>query len=324
MVAEVTYSLVIPVFNEEEVLPALFARLNALTDSVGDTWEIILVNDGSRDGSLTLIADKHQQDPRYRIIDLSRNFGHQIAITAGIDHAVGKAVIVMDADLQDPPEVIPSLIERWKQGYDVVSAKRTHRHGETTFKLTTARVFYRIINRLASVELQEDVGDFKLLDRKVVDALKSMKEQARYMRGMISWLGFSQTTVPYERHKREAGASKYPLFKMMTLAIDGIVGFSDVPLRMALWFGATVSVVSFFYGMFVVFGRIAGNEAIQGWTSTMVILSFLGGVILMMLGIVGLYVGRIYEQVKQRPLYLVERADPPAAGTSAARNKTKI
>ncbi len=301
MSADICYSLVVPVYNEADVLPLLFERLDALLDQMDAPAEVVLVNDGSHDASLMLLQRKAQEDERYWIVSLSRNFGHQIAITAGIDHARGKAVIVMDADLQDPPEVVQQMIAQWKAGFAVVSAKRKKREGESLFKRWTAHVFYRVLRRMTSVDIEEDVGDFKLLDRKVVDAFRNMREQDRFVRGMISWLGFKQTSVSYVRDELAAGRTKYTLIKMMRLATDGIIGFSDIPLRFALWFGALVSAVAIFYGLFVIAGWFFSSRLVEGWTSTVVILSFLGGVNLMMFGVVEFdQLGRAIS-IKEKP-----------------------
>ena len=323
MSQDVCYSLVVPVYNEAEVLPLLFERLDVLLDQMDEPAEVVLVNDGSRDPSLMLLQRKARQDPRFRVVNLSRNFGHQIAITAGIDTARGRAVIVMDADLQDPPELVHQMIGQWKAGFAVVSAKREKREGESLFKRWTAHLFYRLLSRMTSVDIERDVGDFKLLDRKVVEAFRGMREQDRFVRGMISWLGFKQTSVNFVRAERAAGRTKYPIFKMMRLAANGIVGFSDIPLRVALWFGALVSIMAIFYGLWVIAGWFFDSRLVQGWTSTVVILSFLGGVNLMMFGVVGLYVGRIYEQVKNRPLYIVDTADSEGAANVASGSGTE-
>lgn len=313
MTQAVRYSFVIPVFNEREVLPLLFDRLDAMQQKLDGPAEFVMIDDGSKDGSLQILQVKAKADPSYRVLKLSRNFGHQVAITAGIDQAKGDAVIVIDADLQDPPEVSFQLIEKWKEGFAVVAAKRESRAGESAFKLATAKMFYRILAKLTPVQIEHDVGDFRLMDRKVVDAFKSMRERDRFVRGMISWLGYEQTTVSYSRAERAAGTTKYPLSKMIRLATNGIIGFSDIPLRAALWFGATVSLLAILYGLYVTAGWFFNDDLVQGWASTIVILSLLGGVNLMMIGIAGLYIGRIYEQVKNRPLYLLDDADaaPP-------------
>ena len=297
-------SFVIPVYNEEDVLPQLFERMDALLGRLDADSEVILVNDGSADRSLQMIRAK-AADPHYHVVDLSRNFGHQIAITAGIDRARGDAIIIMDADLQDPPEVAIDLIRAWREGAEVVAARRRRRAGETWFKRASAKMFYRVMSRLSPVRFPQDVGDFRLIDRKVADALRSMNERNRYFRGMVSWVGFRQAEVLYDRQERAAGTSKYSLRAMVMLASNGILGFSEVPLRMALWFGLGVSMVSFIAVIWVLLGALLGGEMASGWASTMIMLSFLSGVQLLTVGVVGLYVGRIYNEVKGRPLYFV-------------------
>ncbi|MGL4593017.1 MAG: glycosyltransferase family 2 protein [Aestuariivirga sp.] len=297
-------SFVIPVYNEEDVLPQLFERMDALLGRLDADSEVILVNDGSADRSLQMIRAK-AADPHYHVVDLSRNFGHQIAITAGIDRARGDAIIIMDADLQDPPEVAIDLIRAWREGAEVVAARRRRRAGETWFKRASAKMFYRLMSRLSPVRFPQDVGDFRLIDRKVADALRSMNERNRYFRGMVSWVGFRQAEVLYDRQERAAGTSKYSLRAMVMLASNGILGFSEVPLRMALWFGLGVSMVSFIAVIWVLLGALLGGEMASGWASTMIMLSFLSGVQLLTVGVVGLYVGRIYNEVKGRPLYFV-------------------
>jgi dolichol-phosphate mannosyltransferase len=279
--------------------------MNAVMDQVGLPSEVVLVNDGSTDKSLVIMDQIAAADPRYVVVNLSRNYGHQVAITAGIDHARGNAVITLDADLQDPPEVALEMIARWREGYHVVLAKRLARDGETAFKRTSANLFYRGLRRLSSVDVPLDVGDFRLLDRCVVDALCAMPEQDRYLRGMISWAGFRTAEVPYRREGRAAGESKYPLREMIKLATNGLLGFSDVPLRLALWFGMLVSVAALALGAYIFFNWFLNSDLVEGWTSTVVILTMLGGIQLLMLGIVGLYIGRIHNEVKRRPLYFI-------------------
>ena len=314
----IRYSLVLPIYNEAEVLPLLFDRLDALLAAMDGNAEIVLVNDGSRDSSLKLMREKAKKDERYRIYNLSRNFGHQIAITAGMDVAQGEAVIVMDADLQDPPEVVLQMITKWQEGFAVISAKRVAREGESMFKRATAAIFYRILQSMSPVQFEMDVGDFRLLDRSVLDAFKSMREKDRFVRGMISWLGFEQTTIEFVRAERAAGETKYPLFRMLKLAADGILGFSDMPLRAALWVGALVSALAVFYGLFVIAGWLVSGQLVEGWTSTVVTLAFLGGINLMMTGVVGLYVGRIHNEVKGRPLYILDPATQDRKASNTA------
>ncbi|WP_428688722.1 glycosyltransferase family 2 protein [Roseibium sp.] len=297
-------SFVIPVYNEEAVLEMLFARLDALVERIDADCEFLFVDDGSRDRSLELLHRK-AHTPHFRVIELSRNFGHQIAITAGIDSADGDAIVIMDADLQDPPEVALDLIEAWRKGAEIVSARRRQREGETWFKRASAKLFYRLLARLSPVKIPEDVGDFRLIDRKVADALRAMPERDRYFRGMVSWVGFRHVEVLYDRHERAAGSSKYSLKSMFLLATNGIIGFSDLPLRIALWFGLAVSMISFIAVIWTLVGTFLGGPVVSGWASTMIMLSFLSGVQLLTIGLVGLYVGRIYNEVKGRPLYFV-------------------
>lgn len=311
----VRYSIVVPVFDEEAIVPILLHRLDLLLDALDGPDEVIFVDDGSRDTGPIVLRAKAKADPRYRFIGLSRNFGHQIAITAGLDAALGQAVIIMDADLQDPPEVVLQLVECWKQGFQIVDAKRVRRQGETVFKRAAASVFYRVLNHLAGVKVPRDVGDFRLVDRAVVDAFNAMPERDRFVRGMFAWLGFRHTTVSYERAPRAAGTTKYPLRKMIRLATDAIVGFSDVPLRTAIWVGLSVSALATFYGIYVVASWMAGSHFVEGWASTIVVLSLLSGLQMLMTGIVGLYIGRIHAEVKRRPLYIVDTA---AAGRTPA------
>jgi dolichol-phosphate mannosyltransferase len=302
----VQYSIVVPVFNEEAVLPILLKRLDALMDGLDAPAEAILVDDGSTDCSSIVLRARAKDDPRYRYIGLTRNFGHQIAITAGMDAASGKAVIVMDADLQDPPEVVREMIGRWKEGYDVVYARRVSREGESAFKRWTAACFYKLLSRLSSVDIPQDVGDFRLIDRKVLEAFLAMPEQDRFVRGMFAWLGFRQTAVDFHRSARAAGDTKYPFWKMLRLAVNAVIGFSDAPLKLAIWLGLAVSGLALCVGFYAI-ARYLANEVVTGWTSTVVIVSFLSGINLLMSGIMGLYIGRIHAEVKRRPLYVVEQ-----------------
>jgi polyisoprenyl-phosphate glycosyltransferase len=304
----VKYSIVIPIYNEEESFPALVRRLRGVLDRLDGPAEVVLVDDGSRDGSYELMAAVTQEDPRFKVLQLSRNFGHQIAITAGMDVAAGQAVIVMDADLQDPPEVILDMAARWQEGYEVVYAVRAHREGETAFKRKTATLFYGLQRRLAEIDQPVEVGDFRLVDRKALNAFLQMRERNRYVRGMFSWVGFRQTAVPYVRASRGAGTSKYPLRKMVRLALDGFVGFSTAPLRFALTLGLVMAVASVLYGMTAIAVKLAGVADVPGYASLLVTITFLSGVQLMVVGMVGQYVGRIYDEVRGRPLYLVREA----------------
>ena len=304
-----TYSLVVPIFNEEAVIPVLIKRLDALLEAFDAEAEVIVVDDGSSDTSAIVIEAKARADKRYRLIKLSRNFGHQIAITVGLDYAAGRAVIVMDADLQDPPEVVLEMIAKWKEGYDVVSAKRASRQGESRFKRVTAHLFYRLMGRLGDVAPPRNAGDFRLVDRKALDCFLAMPERDRFVRGMFAWIGFRQGTVTFDRPPRAAGETKYSLRTMTRLATSGILSFSDAPLRLALWAGAGVSALAFVYGSSVIVRWALGDPSLErGWSSTIVVIAALGGANMLMTGVVGLYVGRIYAEAKGRPLYIVERA----------------
>lgn len=317
-----SYSFVIPVHNEEESLPELFDRLTGVMRQLDAVSEVILVDDGSSDGSYRLMCERHRVDPRFKVVRLSRNFGHQLALTAGTDLAAGDAVVIMDADLQDPPEVALELAERWREGYDVVYAVRTEREGETRFKRATAALFYRLLNRLTSVSMPSDVGDFRLVDARALAAFREMRESNRYVRGMFAWVGFRQTGVSYTRAPRRAGETKYPLRRMLRLGTNAIIGFSDAPLRLALGIGFTVAGLSVLAAVWAAIVRLGGYYAVPGWASLVVVVSFLGGVQLIVLGMIGLYVGRIYEEVKRRPLYLVSELigiGDPAADQQAPR-----
>jgi dolichol-phosphate mannosyltransferase len=298
-------SIVVPVFNEEEVLPALYDRVSGVMARSGASWELLLVDDGSRDRSLETMRELRARDPRVSVLELSRNFGHQVAISAGLDHARGAAVVVMDADLQDPPEVVLDMIARWREGCDVVYGRRRARHGERPFKRATAAAFYRLIRALTSVDIPADTGDFRLMSRRAVEALRRLRERNRFVRGLSAWVGFRQVSVEYDRAPRLAGETKYPLRKMVRFASDAIVSFSITPLRVATAFGFAVSFASFAYAAYAVYLKIVTGESLPGWASLMVAVVFLGGVQLLCLGILGEYVGRIFEEVKARPLYLV-------------------
>jgi polyisoprenyl-phosphate glycosyltransferase len=300
------YSIIVPLFNEEHVLPILMRRLDALLDQLDAPAEVILVDDGSRDAGPIFCAAKARTDKRYRYMRLSRNFGHQVAITAGMDQASGDAVIVMDADLQDPPEVVLEMIAEWKRGFEIVYAERLSREGEGRFKRAAADMFYRVLGRLSPIEIPRNVGDFRLVDRKVVDSFRAMPERDRFVRGMFAWLGFKQTVVGFHRPPRAAGETKYPLAKQLRLAVDGLVSFSDTPLRLALWAGAAVSTIAMLYGCWVIAVWATHTNLAPGWSSIVVVTAFLGGANMMMTGIMGLYVGRIHAEVKGRPLYVVD------------------
>lgn len=302
---EVRYSLVLPIFNEEAVLPTLLRRIDALLDALDAPGEAIFVDDGSRDSSAIFLRFKARQDPRYRFIGLSRNFGHQPAITAGMDVARGQAIVVMDADLQDPPEVVLDMIAKWREGYDVVYARRATRAGESRFKLWSADLFYRLLSRMSDVEIPRNVGDFRLIDRKVLDAFRGMPEQDRFVRGMFAWLGFKQTAIEFQRAAREAGVTKYNFARMARLALNALIGFSDAPLKFIAATGFAVSALAGLYGLYVLWGWAWGADYVSGWASTILAVSLLGGMNMLMTGVVGLYVGRIHGEVKRRPLYVV-------------------
>lgn len=322
-----TFSVVAPVYNEEQLIAEFCRRVIAALEPLGEPFELVLVNDGCRDRSPEIMRELHERDPRIKVINFSRNFGHQIAITAGTDYAAGKAVIVIDSDLQDPPEVIPELIARWREGYQVVYGVREEREGETWFKKTTAALFYRLIVRITNVKIPVDTGDFRLMDRKVVDTLKRMREHHRFMRGLSAWVGFRQTGVPYRRHARTAGTTKYPLRKMLRFALDGITSFSYLPLQLATYLGFIVAAISMLFLLVVFVMRLANPAAAEpafyGQASTLASVLFLGAVQLISLGIIGEYVGRIYDEVKGRPLYIVAEtlgvAEPGATSAAAVR-----
>jgi polyisoprenyl-phosphate glycosyltransferase len=300
-----TYSLVIPAYNEEGVMPELATRLGEVMDALDGDAEAILVDDGSRDRTYELMLEAADKDPRLRAVRLSRNFGHQIALTAGVDLAAGDAVIVMDADLQDPPEVVLELAKRWREGYDVVYAVREEREGETRFKRSTAAWFYRGFNRISKVQVPVDVGDFRLVDRRALDVFNQMRESNRFVRGMFSWIGLRQTGVTYTRQERFAGETKYPLRKMLRFATTGVISFSSAPLRAALNLGFFVSAVAFGLAVWSIIVKITDLYDVPGWTSIVVVTTMLGGVQLIILGVIGEYIGDIHDEVKRRPLYVI-------------------
>jgi dolichol-phosphate mannosyltransferase len=299
-------TIIAPIFNEKENIPELYRRVSTVMESTGESWELIMVDDGSTDGSTDVIRELAQNDQHVRPVIFARNFGHQIAVTAGWDFSRGQAVVIIDADLQDPPEVIPELIAKWREGYEVVYATRTEREGETWFKLFTASLFYRLIYRIADIDIPLDAGDFRLLDRKVVDVLNTMRERYRFPRGMTAWVGFRQVGVPYRRAARFAGETKYPFRKMFRLAINAITGFSYFPLQLATYLGFISASLSILAIPVVAIARLIGEEeAFYGQATTLIAVLFLGGIQLISLGILGEYIGRLYEEVKHRPLYIV-------------------
>jgi dolichol-phosphate mannosyltransferase len=303
----ITYSIVIPVFDEVESLPELYRRVKEVMETNGEPWELILVDDGSTDGSTQKIGEIARKDKHIRPVIFARNFGHQIAITAGWDYARGKAIVILDADLQDPPEVILDLAKKWKEGYEVVYAVRAEREGESWFKKLTASIFYRVIFHITDVKIPLDTGDFRLMDRKVVDVLKQMPERHRFPRGMSAWVGFRQVGVNYKRAARYGGVTKYPFRKMLRLAINAITSFSYFPLQVATFFGFFSASLAILAIPIVVYLRMAGIPQFTGQATTLIAVLFLGGVQLISLGILGEYVGRLYDEAKGRPLYVVRK-----------------
>lgn len=305
-----TLSVVVPAYNEEGGLAELQRRLSAVLDGMGVEWEVVYVNDGSTDSTLQVLCGF--RDQRVAIIDLSRNFGKEIAMTAGLDHARGDAVVIIDADLQDPPELIPELARKWRQGFDVVYARRTARQGETFCKKATARLFYRVIQALSRVRIPEDTGDFRLLSRRAVEALKLLREQHRFMKGLFAWIGYPQAAVHYRRDPRFRGESKWNYWRLWNFAIEGITSFSIAPLKLATYVGLLTALGAFLAAGVVVYKTLAYGEPVRGYPSLMVVMLFLGGVQLMGLGMIGEYLGRMFNETKQRPLYLVNRFVPSA------------
>ena len=300
-------SVIVPCYNEEQVIVETNRQLLAtLAGLEGFRFELVYVDDGSSDSTFELLREMHLADERVRVVRLSRNFGHQLAVSAGLEHVSGDAAIIIDADLQDPPEVIPEMVARWRDGYHVVYGMRTERAGETAFKLWTAKLFYRLINRLSKVQIPLDVGDFRLIDRRVIDVLLAMPERDRFLRGMVSWIGFRQVAVMYRRAERRAGTSKYPLWKMLRFAADGVMSFSLTPLRVALWVGFLSLGLAFAGILYALIIRLYTNDWVRGWTSIFTAVLFIGGAQLVTLGIIGEYIGRIYAEVKRRPLYVIE------------------
>ena len=301
-------SVIVPIFNEEEVIPELHRRMTAVLDSIGEPWELICIDDGSSDRSLSLLTALHEQDARIKIIHFSRNFGHQLAITAGMDYAQGDAVVIIDADLQDPPELIEEMLGKWRAGYEVVYAVRVDRRGESRFKLWTASTFYRLLRRITDVDIPLNAGDFRLMDRQVVLTMRRLRENHRFMRGLSSWVGFCQIGIEYQRAERFAGDTKYPLNTMIHLTLDAITSFSYIPLRLSTYFGFFLSLLSLLGIVVAVVLRLSGNSSFYGQATTLVAVLLLGGIQLIFLGILGEYLARIYDDVKARPLYIVSRA----------------
>lgn len=303
--SRIVYSIIVPMYNEEEVIGHTYERLAAVMERTGEPYELIFVNDGSRDRTAELVSMICQADPQVRLVDFSRNFGHQVAVSAGMDYAQGDAVVIIDADLQDPPEVILDMIDKWKEGYEVVYGQRLKRKGETPFKKLTALAFYRILRSMTNVDIPVDTGDFRLIDRKVCDVLKGLKEKNRFVRGLVSWVGFRQTSVEYVREERFAGETKYPFRKMVRFALDGITSFSYKPLKLASYLGFLLSIGGFIYLMVVIWQRLFTDTTQEGWTTIVALNLLFNGIILIILGVIGEYIGRIYDESKNRPLYIV-------------------
>ena len=302
----VRYSVVVPVYNEEAVAQECYVRLTKVMASLRDAYELIFVDDGSRDQTNAIISDFCRQDSHVRLVSFSRNFGHQAAISAGMDLSSGQAVIIIDADLQDPPEVILEMVKKWKEGYDVVYGQREKRKGESVFKKATAKLFYRFLSAQTDVDIPVDTGDFRLIDRKVCDVLSSLTEKNRYVRGLVSFAGFRQTGVRYVRDERFAGETKYPLKKMMNFAVDATTSFSKKPLKLAGYVGLFLSMASFVYLFITIYLKLFTQTTVSGWASILCVSLFFNGVVLIMLGIIGEYIGRIYYEVKNRPLYIIK------------------
>ncbi|QYR22796.1 glycosyltransferase family 2 protein [Paenibacillus sp. sptzw28] len=305
MAQKVRYSVIIPMYNEEAVIQETYRRLKKVMGMTGQTYELLFVNDGSKDKCAEMMKEFSYWDETVKVIDFSRNFGHQIAITAGMDYASGDAVIIIDADLQDPPELILQMIEKWKQGFEVVYAKRVKRSGESLFKKWSASLFYRVLRASTEISIPVDTGDFRLMDRKVCEEMKRLPENNRFVRGLVSWVGFRQTAIEYERDERLAGETKYPLRRMVKLCLDGITSFSYKPLKLAGYLGMVLSGAGFVFLVYVLYLAFFTNETIKGWPSLISITLIFNGFVLLMLGVLGEYIGRIYDETKGRPLYIV-------------------
>lgn len=310
-----TFSVVIPAYNEEEAIAETYRRVTEVMQNMGETYELVFVNDGSRDRTAFVIAGFCKNDRNVRLVNLSRNFGHMPAISAGMATARGDGIFIIDADLQDPPEIFPQMAEKWREGYHVVYGKRRNRAGESWFKKLSARLFYRTINALTTVDLPLDTGEFRLIDRKVCDAVNKLPEKNRYIRGLVSWVGFKQIAVEYDRQERFAGTTKYPLRKMLAFAADAIVSFSYKPLKIATSLGFFISLVSFGYLLVVLFQHFFTDRTITGWASTMAIILLTQGIVIMILGVLGEYVGRVYEEIKGRPVYIIQEIVEGESGT---------
>ncbi|CAN5604108.1 glycosyltransferase family 2 protein [soil metagenome] len=307
-------SIIIPIYNEEGNIPSLFERLNQAVLQLNVECEFVFVNDGSRDGSIKLIKNLAEKHSAVRYIDFARNFGHQVAVTAGLDHCSGKVAVIIDADLQDPPELIPDLYKKWEEGFEVVYAKRRSREGETKLKKLTAKMFYRILKKITSINIPVDTGDFRLIDRKIIEVLKKMPEQQKFLRGQISWIGFRQTYIEYDRDSRHAGKTGYTFKKMIRLALDGITSFSNLPLKFATFAGFMVSGIAFIMILYALYSRFISKDYVPGWTSLMLAVLFIGGVQLICIGIIGEYISRLSSNIRNRPLYIMNETNIPPAG----------
>lgn len=313
-------SIVVPAHDEAQALPEFHRRVAAVLETIDLDAEIVLVNDGSGDETLGVMRALQSSDPRISIVDLSRNFGKEIALTAGLDHAQGDAVVIIDADLQDPPELIPELIRKWREGYDVVYAQRTVRRGETLLKKATAYAFYRVIQRISRVRIPPDTGDYRLLSRRAVESLGRMREQHRFMKGLFSWIGYPQAAVPYVREPRFAGDTKWSYWRLWNFALEGFTSFSIAPLKVATYVGLAVALLAFSFAAFIVYKTLVFGDPVQGYPSLMVVVLFLGGTQLMAIGVIGEYLGRMFDETKGRPLYFVNRHQP---GVRRQREKLK-
>lgn len=314
--AGILLSVVVPAFNEQAVLREFHSRLSKVLDALGVPAEIVFVNDGSTDDTPEMLCRFREQDPRVAVVELSRNFGKEIALSAGLDHALGEAVVVIDADLQDPPELIPELIKQWREGYDMVYATRIARDGETYLKKATASAFYRLIQNVSRVKIPADTGDFRLLSRRAVDALKQLREQHRFMKGLFSWIGYPQKSVPYRRDPRFAGETKWNYWRLWNLALEGITSFTIAPLKLASYIGVLTSLAAFIYALRVIYKTLVYGDPVHGFPSLMVVVLFLGGIQLLTLGVIGEYLGRMFDETKGRPLYFTKAYHPPKVQAS--------
>lgn len=302
-------SVVIPIYNEEDNIGLLYERLRQVMERMNVSYEFIFINDGSKDRSIELIKDLSAKHPEVRYINFSRNFGHQVAVTAGLDHSKGEAVVIIDADLQDPPELIIDMYARMKEGYEVVYAKRKRREGESFMKLFTAKMFYRLLSNITSIQIPVDTGDFRIIDRKIVEVLRQMPEKHKFLRGQISWIGYNQTFIEYERSQRHAGETGYTYRKMLRFAIDGITAFSDVPLKLVTFFGLLVSFIAFLVMIYTIYSWLAYKDVVPGWSSIMISVLFIGGIQMIAIGIIGEYLTRMNSNIKNRPLYIVRETN---------------